>query len=290
MHSFLASPKATIEVLQQFGLYTKKKLGQHFLVDDNVIAHILELADVRAGDIVVEVGPGIGTMTTALVEMPAKIVAVEFDTDLPRVLDFTVVQRHSTQEGAPKNFALVLGDAASLDPCEIAAPFGEPTCLVSNLPYQVAATVVLRYFEIFENMQSATVMVQAEVAQRMSATPGNKNYGAYTAKLNLLARASKMFAVSRQSFLPPPRVESTVIRLERQTLVASRAEYDRIACVIDGAFVQRRKTLRNNLKTSLGLSSQRVEAACATIGIDPGVRAEMLHVEQFVALADALEN
>ena len=290
MHSFLASPKATIEVLQQFGLYTKKKLGQHFLIDDNVIAHILELADIHPEDIVVEVGPGIGTMTTALVETPAKIVAVEFDKELPRVLKRTVVQPHATEDGELQNFALVLGDAAALPASAIAAPFGEPTCLVSNLPYQVAATVVLRHFEIFESMQSATVMVQAEVAQRMAATPGNKNYGAYTVKLNLLARASKMFAVSRQSFLPPPRVESTVIRLDRCTLVPSREEYDRIALVIDGAFAQRRKTLRNNLKTSLSLSSEVVEAACAAVGIDPSVRAEMLTVEQFIALADALQG
>lgn len=288
MHSFLASPKATIEVLQEFGLYTKKKLGQHFLVDDNVIAHILALADVQQGDVVVEVGPGIGTMTTALVETPARIVAVEFDADLPRVLQSTVIDRHDAGAMSLPNFALVCGDAAALSAEEIAAPFGEPTCLVSNLPYQVAATVVLRYFEIFEHMNAATVMVQTEVAQRMAATPGNKNYGAYTAKLNLLARATETFAVSRQSFLPPPRVESTVIRLDRRTLVSSRAEYDAVARIIDAAFAQRRKTLRNNLKTALSLSSDAIEAACAKAGIDPSTRAETLSVEQFMALSAAL--
>lgn len=288
MYSYLASPKATIDVLQRFGLYTKKKLGQHFLVDDNIIAHILALANIQPTDRVIEVGPGVGTLTTALVESGAHITAVEFDADLPAVLDYTIVEYHG--EKAAVNFALVRGDAAHLSAEELSAPFGEPTMLVSNLPYQVAATIVLRYFEIFESMTSATVMVQTEVAQRMAARPGNKNYGAYTAKLNLLARASKSFAVSRQSFMPPPRVESTVIRLDRKTLVSSLDEYVRIARIIDAAFAQRRKTLRNNLKSSLSLSSEMVEAACAQAGIDPAARAETLTVEYFMELSRALES
>lgn len=287
MYSYLASPKATIDVLQQFGLYTKKKLGQHFLVDDNVIAHILALADIQPTDCVIEVGPGIGTLTTALVESGARVTAVEFDADLPAVLQRTIVEHHG--EKADTNFALVRGDAAHLSTEKLAAPFGVPTMLVSNLPYQVAATIVLRYFEIFESMTSATVMVQTEVAQRMAAQPGNKNYGAYTAKLNLLARATDSFAVSRQSFMPPPRVESTVIRLDRKTLVASLDEYAAIARVIDAAFAQRRKTLRNNLKSSLSLSSNALETACAQAGIDPAARAETLTVEEFMALSQALE-
>ena len=288
MYSYLASPKATIDVLQRFGLYTKKKLGQHFLVDDNIIAHILALANIQPTDRVIEVGPGVGTLTTALVESGAHITAVEFDADLPAVLDYTIVEYHG--EKAAVNFALVRGDAAHLSAEELSAPFGEPTMLVSNLPYQVAATIVLRYFEIFESMTSATVMVQTEVAQRMAARPGNKNYGAYTAKLNLLARATESFAVSRQSFMPPPRVESTVIRLDRKTLVSSLDEYVRIARIIDAAFAQRRKTLRNNLKSSLSLSSEMVEAACAQAGIDPAARAETLTVEYFMELSRALES
>ena len=287
MYSYLASPKATIEVLQQFGLYTKKKLGQHFLVDDNVIAHILALADIQPTDRVIEVGPGIGTLTTALVESGADITAVEFDADLPAVLEYTISEYHGEKVAA--HFALVRGDAAHLSAEELSAPFGAPTMLVSNLPYQVAATIVLRYFEIFESMTSVTVMVQTEVAERMAAKPGNKNYGAYTAKLNLLARATESFAVSRQSFMPPPRVESTVIRLDRQTLVSSLDEYARIARVIDASFAQRRKTLRNNLKSSLSLSSETIEAACAEAAINPAARAETLTVEEFMALAQALE-
>ncbi|MBK5211626.1 MAG: 16S rRNA (adenine(1518)-N(6)/adenine(1519)-N(6))-dimethyltransferase RsmA [Coriobacteriia bacterium] len=282
MYSPYASPKATIEVLKKTGLYTKKNLGQHFLIDDNVIGHILSLAAIRAEDVIVEVGPGIGTLTCALLDTEAHIVAVEFDPALPALLEETF--------GARDNFVLVVGDAVKVTSAELGAAFGEPTALVANLPYQVAATVVLRFFETLPSLQSATVMVQAEVAQRMAAHPGSKSYGAYTVKLNLLAHAVGNFAVSRNSFLPPPRVESTVIRLEKRSLVANVEEYKKVARIIDCAFAQRRKTIRNSLKATLEISTETLEKAFLAAGIDPQSRAEMLEANAFITLAQKIQD
>jgi len=282
MYSPYASPKATIEVLKKAGLYTKKNLGQHFLIDDNVIGHILSLAAIRAEDVIVEVGPGIGTLTCALLDTKARVVAVEFDPALPVLLEKTF--------GAQENFALVVGDAAKVTPSELGAAFGEPTALVANLPYQVAATVVLRFFETLPSISSATVMVQAEVAQRMAAHPGSKSYGAYTVKLNLLARAIESFAVSRNSFLPPPRVESTVIRLEKNPLVDTGEEYRKVAKIIDGAFAQRRKTIRNSLKATLEIAPDKLEQALLAAGIDPQSRAEMLEPHAFITLSQKIQD
>ena len=284
--SELATPTATIETLKRFGLYTKKSLGQHFLVDNNVIERTIALADIAPTDIVLEVGPGIGTLTVALIEVSESVVAVERDDDLLKVLRSTT--------GAAPNFSLLSADATTVTPDDVAAPFGAPVKLVANLPYQVAATIVLRTFEQFPSVRSVTVMVQAEVADRMAARPGSKSYGAYTVKLNLLAREQGRFAVARNSFLPPPRVDSSVIRLDAlpvdEQLVRSSEHYAEVARVVDAAFAQRRKTIRNSLTSSLALPAARVEEALIAAGIDPAARAETLPVELFITLTEKLQE
>lgn len=282
MHSFLSSPKATIEVLEEFGLYTKKSFGQHFLVDDNIIGKILELADISSDDTVIEVGPGIGTLTVALVQHAGSVVAVEYDEDLIGPLSLTV--------GESQNFALIIGDAVDVTAEQISKPFGEPVALVANLPYQVAATVVLRFFEMMPSLKTATVMVQTEVADRMSAHPGTKEYGAYTAKLNMLARSVNRFQVARSSFLPPPRVESTVIRIDRSELVRDIAHYHEVEHVINTAFHMRRKTLRNNLRGLYGMGSEDLDFVFDSAGIDGGVRAEMLDSTAFITLTQKIQD
>lgn len=276
----LASPGATIEVLQRHGLYTKKKLGQHFLVDDNAVTRIIALAALTGDETVLEVGPGIGTLTVALCDAAGAVVAVERDTELAPVLAETTAR-------CPR-FALVHADAVKVSPDEIAAPFGPPTALVANLPYAVAATVVLRFFEIMPSLGSATIMVQAEVAERMAASPGTKAYGSYTVKLRLRAAAAGRFAVARSCFLPPPRVDSSVIRLERSPLLDDPQLIAAASRVADAAFAQRRKTLRNSLRARLDVPADELDAALTSAGIDGGVRAETLEPEAFVALARAL--
>lgn len=279
-HSRLASPSATIAVLQSHGLATKKSLGQHFLIDDNVIGRILDLARPASDQTVLEVGPGIGTLTVALCEHAGAVVAVERDADLLPVLA-------ETTAGCPR-LAVVRADAVAVSAEEIAAPFGPPTALIANLPYAVAATVVLRFFEILPSLEHVTVMVQSEVADRMSAVPGTKAYGSYTVKLHLLARPAGRFAVARGCFLPPPRVDSAVLRIERAPLAQDGALLADAARAADAAFAQRRKTIRNSLRAALGATADAVEAALADAGIDGGVRAETLPPEAFLPLGAAL--
>ncbi len=254
----LASVSQTRAVLEAHGLSTKYSLGQNFLINDGILQKIVTLADSRPDDFVLEVGPGIGTSTIAPLKHAGRVVSVERDPDLPAVLDETL---------APwaDRFALVQKDALDLDADDIreaSAQFAGrlpgdeplPTKLVSNLPYAVAATVVLDYFERFASLESAIVMVQKEVADRMAASPG-RNYGAYTVKLRLFAEPDGRFAVGPGNFFPPPRVESAVLRLNRRPLVddaglpVDGSTLEATCTMADAAFASRRKTLANSCKT-----------------------------------------
>lgn len=279
-HSILATPGETVAVLARHGLSTKKSLGQHFLVDDNVIGRILSLAALSPTDTVLEVGPGIGTLTVALCEQAGAVVAVEKDEELLPVLAETTSQC--------QRLSVLRADALAIDPAQIAQAFGPPVAMVANLPYAVAATVVLRFLEVIPELQSVTVMVQAEVADRMCATPSTKEYGAYTVKLGLLARPEGRFNVPRTCFLPPPRVDSAVLRLVRRPVSEDSAVLLAAARVANAAFAQRRKTLRNSLKAALGVDPNVLDRVLATAGIDGGVRAETLSVSSFVSLGEAL--
>lgn len=276
----LASPSATIGLLEAHGLSTKKSLGQHFLIDDNIVRRIMDLAALSGDETALEVGPGIGTLTVALCAAAGSVVAVERDPDLVPVLA-------QTTAGCPR-FALIHADAALMTAEQVSAPFGAPDCLIANLPYQVAATVVLRVFESMPSVKSATVMVQAEVADRMCAVPSTKSYGAYTVKLALRARAVGRFAVPPGCFLPPPRVESSVIRLDRVEEAHDQALVVKAAQVADAAFSQRRKTVRNSLRARLGVPADLLDDALATAGIDGRLRAEALSPAAFIELARAL--
>lgn len=279
-HSPLASPSAAIAVLRENGLFTRKAYGQHLLVDDNVIGRIMTLAGLSLADVVLEVGPGIGTLTIPLCSRAGAVVAVERDDRL-----IPVLQR--TTAGCP-SLEIVHADAVSVDPVRLITALGPPTTLVANLPYAVAATVVLRFLECLPGLRSATVMVQSEVADRMCAVPGTKEYGAYTVKLRLLARASGRFAVARTCFLPPPRVDSAVLRLERATRPEPVEVLGRAARAATAGFAQRRKRLGNSVAASLGVPVVAVDAAIESAGIEPARRAETLEIEEFVALGEAL--
>ena len=282
-NSELASPSATIAVLKEHDLYTRKSLGQHFLIDDNIVGRILALADLHGTERVVEVGPGIGTLTTALCRAAGSAVAVERDERLLGVLG-DLAERCG-------NLTLVHEDAVTVAAAALAGADGPPVALVANLPYAVAATVVLRCFEEFPSIQRATVMVQSEVADRMAATPGAKAYGSYTVKLALRARPTGRFAVARGCFLPPPRVDSAVLRLDRVAEGGAAPEViARAAAAADAAFAQRRKTIRNSLSSVLGAPASVVDAALAEAGIEGGCRAETLSPETFLHLGSALHR
>ena len=277
----LASPGATRALLEAYGLATKHSLGQNFLVNNRVIEKIMDLAELAPDERVLEVGPGIGTLTLALLSEAGRVVSVEMDRELEPVL--------SAHAAAHPTFAYLMGDALRVPAEKIAeAAGGEPTALVSNLPYNVAATIILAFFQTMPALRRAVVMVQAEVADRICAGPGSRTYGAYTAKLALLARVTGRFEVGPGNFMPPPHVNSAVVRLDRAPMVALEL-VEPVSAVIDAAFAQRRKTIRNSMSAS-GYDRGELDAAFAACGISPTCRAETLAPEDFVRLYEALSH
>jgi len=281
-HSRLASPSATISVLKRHGLYTRKSLGQHFLIDDNVVGRIVDLANLEQGDAVLEVGPGIGTLTDALLASGSPVVAVEYDTRL-----LPVLEELALESGV---LTVVHADAVGVDVDRLLTPAGAPVALVANLPYAVAATVVLRFFQEMPALTRAVVMVQSEVADRMSAVPGTKAYGAYTVKLRLYASPAARFPVPRSCFLPPPRVDSAVIRLDRVDRGLDPESLAAAARAADAAFTQRRKTLRNSLGAGLGTGPAEAGEILEKAGIEGSLRAENVGVDEYVRLGDVLRE
>lgn len=280
-YSYLANARETRAVLERHGFSLKHRLGQNFLVNDDVIRRILDLAELGPNDVVYEIGPGIGTLTVAMLPRVRTVVAVEADHTLPPVLADTCAR-----DG--ERLALVEGDALRVTPAELAAAAGDkPTKLVSNLPYQVAATVILDTFQHMPSIQRAVVMVQAEVADRISAHPGTKAYGAYTAKLALFGQVAGRFEVGPGSFMPPPHVDSAVVRIERTQPLCD--DPPSVAQVIDAAFAQRRKTIRNSMGAK-GYDKSALDAAFAAACIDPRARAETLTPTDFVRLSQALDQ
>ena len=301
--SWLANQRATKETLERFGLATKYRLGQNFLVQDHIIEKIVQLAEVQPTDVVVEVGPGLGTLTVALLDNALAVCSLEADSELEQVLAVTCKEPH------PDSFALVMGDALAITPQKLAEAYSTlptvahdaassapmPTKFVSNLPYQVAATLILKFFQELPSLERAVVMVQAEVADRISAKPSTKAYGAYTAKLSLFAQVTGRFEVSPGNFMPPPRVNSAVVRLDRTqarnpvtSKLLSKEELLHTMSVIDAAFAQRRKTIRNSMSAS-GFDKDKLDQAFLATGIAPTVRAEVLTSQDFICLAAALE-
>ena len=316
----LSTPSATRAVLEAHGIGTKYTLGQNFLVNDDVLKKIVALAEVGENDRILEVGPGIGTLTIALLKHAASVIAIERDPDLPAVLadtlhpwreKFALIEKDALDVTRDDIVSVVStmvepgGDAGCLDRASsaanetaqwavsqsedclsesryrVAVPQEEPQLslpnkLVANLPYAVAATVVLDYFENFPFLDSATVMVQKEVADRMAAAVGTKNYGAYTVKLGLHAEPAGRFPVGPGNFFPPPRVDSAVIRLNRRVpLMADGAPATpeviaAAALVADAAFANRRKTIANSCKTYF---SGRGSLLLGASGSSAGLRA-----------------
>ena len=302
--SWLANQRATKETLERFGLATKYRLGQNFLVQDHVIEKIVQLAEVQPTDVIVEVGPGLGTLTVALLDRARAVCSLEADSELEQVLAVTCKEPYSD------SFALVMGDALAITPQKLADAYSTlptvahdaatsapmPTKFVSNLPYQVAATLILKFFQELPSLERAVVMVQAEVADRIAAKPSTKAYGAYTAKLSLFAQVTGRFEVGPGNFMPPPRVNSAVVRLDRTqarnpvtSKLLSEEELLHTMRVIDAAFAQRRKTIRNSMSAS-GFDKDKLDQAFLATGIAPTVRAEVLTSQDFICLSAALEH
>jgi 16S rRNA (adenine1518-N6/adenine1519-N6)-dimethyltransferase len=272
----LLTPSMARAILDRHGLAMRKRDGQNLLIDPNTVRRIVAAADLDPDDVVLEVGPGIGSLTLALADAVRRVVAVEIDAGFVAALAEVL-------SGCP-GVEVVHADALSVDLAALVG--GGPARLVANLPYNVATPIVIEALAtgVFTDM---FVMVQREVGERWSAVPGEPAYAGVSAKLGVLADVRLEFAVSRAVFLPVPNVDSVMVRLVRRPDAPDADQFARIASVIDAAFAQRRKTLRNTLRR-LGTAAQ-VESAAALAGIDLGDRAEALAPADLVRLADALD-
>ncbi|HLP22530.1 MAG TPA: 16S rRNA (adenine(1518)-N(6)/adenine(1519)-N(6))-dimethyltransferase RsmA [Microbacteriaceae bacterium] len=254
-----------------------KKLGQNFVHDANTVRKIVALAQVSAGDAVLEIGPGLGSLTLGLLEAGARVLAVEIDGRLAARLPDTAAQFQPGTE-----LTVIHSDA--LEVTEL--PFA-PTHVVANLPYNVSVPVLLHLLETFPSLRSALVMVQAEVGYRIAAEPGSKVYGVPSIKAAWWGQWSVAGTVSRQVFWPVPNVDSVLVRFEQRPRIGDEALRERVFALVDAAFGQRRKMLRQSLASILG-DSARATAALEAAGISPEARGEALSLDDFVRLAQSV--
>ncbi len=278
----LLGPRQVRALADELGIRPTKSLGQNFVVDPGTVRRVVRVADLAPGESVVEVGPGLGSLTLALIESGHPVTAVEIDHVLAGRLAQTVAERL----GDGDLLRVVEADAVTI--AELPAPPGgaAATSLVANLPYNVAVPVVLRFWRLFD-LESALVMVQAEVADRLVASPGSRTYGIPSVKTAWYAEARPAGAVGRAAFWPVPRVDSSLVAMRRREPPRCRATRAQVFAVVDASFAQRRKMLRSALAGVAG-SSTLVSDALVAAGLDPTVRGEQLDVTQFAAVTDAL--
>ena len=263
----------------RLGVRPTKKWGQNFVIDANTVRRIVRLADLSPHDVVVEIGPGLGSLTLALLPQVGRVVAVEVDPNLAEALPETVA---ALAPAYGNRLSIVVADAMTVR----SLPDPQPTALVANLPYNISVPVVLGFLEAFPTLRRALVMVQLEVAERLAAPPGSKTYGIPSLKAAWYAQVRLTGTVSRSVFWPAPNVDSglvTLIMREPPRTLASRKEV--FAC-IDAAFAQRRKTLRAALAGWAG-SAANAETALHAAGVDPRTRGEQLDIHAFAAIAAA---
>ena len=281
----LGTPSETIAVLQKYHFNFQKKFGQNFLIDPHVLDRIVEAAEITKEDCVLEIGPGIGTMTQYLAESAREVVAVEIDKNLIPILQDTL--------SAYQNVTVINDDIMKVDIAALAQEknAGKPIKVVANLPYYITTPIIMGLFESHVPLKSVTIMVQKEVADRMRQEPGSKEYGALSLAVQYYAKPEIMANVPPNCFIPRPNVASAVIRLTRYEKPPVEVKDDRyMFALIRASFNQRRKTLANALSNDPGLhlTREQVMQALETLGMNPRIRGEMLSVEQFASLSNIL--
>ena len=274
----LLGPADIRELADTLGVRPTKQRGQNFVIDANTVRRIVRTAGVRPQDTVVEVGPGLGSLTLGLLEAADRVTAIEIDDALAGGLPATVAARLPRRAD---RFALVHSDAMQVT--ELPGP--PPTALVANLPYNVAVPVLLHMLATFPTIERTLVMVQSEVADRLAAQPGSKVYGVPSVKANWYAEVRRAGAIGRNVFWPAPNVDSGLVSLVRRDPPSTTASRDEVFAAVDAAFAQRRKTLRAALAGWAG-SAPAAEAALVAAGISPQARGEALTVEEFAAIAE----
>ena len=283
MREKLSNPKETIRVIQKYQFGFQKKFGQNFLIDAHVLEKIIAAAGVGEQDCVLEIGPGIGTLTQYLAEKARQVVAVEIDQNLIPILEETL-------EDYP-NVTVINEDILKVDIARLTQEYneGRPIKVVANLPYYITTPIIMKLFEQEVPLDNMTVMVQKEVADRMQAGPGTKDYGALSLAVQYYAKPYIAANVPPNCFIPRPNVGSAVIRLTRHEKPPVQTRDPRLMfALIRAGFNQRRKTLKNSLDNWGGLSftKEQIGQGIESLGMGPSVRGEALSLEQFAALAD----
>lgn len=281
----LGIAKNTIEIIQKYDFVFQKRFGQNFLVDTHVLEKIIQAAGLTKEDLVLEIGPGIGTMTQYLAENAGRVMAVEIDSNLIPILKETLKDYH--------NVTVINEDILKVDVAALAEQYngGRPIKVVANLPYYITTPIIMGLFESQVPIDNITVMVQKEVAERMQAGPGTKNYGALSLAVQYYAEPYIVANVPPNCFIPRPSVGSAVIRLTRHGKKPVEVKDEKLMfALIRASFNQRRKTLQNSLNNSseLSFSKEEIGEAIEKMGLSPSVRGEALTLEQFAKLADAL--
>ncbi len=283
--AYLGEPQHTIAVLQKYNFHFQKKFGQNFLIDTHVLERIIDEAGITKDDFVIEIGPGIGTMTQYLCEAAGAVAAVEIDKNLIPILADTLSEYD--------NVEVIHNDILKVDIAALADEKngGRPIKVVANLPYYITTPIIMGLFESHVPIESITVMVQKEVADRMQCGPGSKDYGALSLAVQYYAKPEIVATVPPNCFMPRPNVGSAVIRLTRHENVPVDVTDERLMFrLIRASFNQRRKTLVNGLKNSsdLNYTKEQIEAAITAIGQPLTIRGEALTLEQFAQLANEL--
>lgn len=283
----LGNPTNTIAVLQKYNFNFQKKFGQNFLIDANILENIIDAAEVTKEDCVLEIGPGIGTMTQYLCENAREVIAVEIDKKLIPILGDTL--------SAYDNISIINEDILKVDINKIVNEKnnGKPIKVVANLPYYITTPIIMGLFESHVPLDSITIMVQKEVADRMQVGPGTKDYGALSLAVQYYAKPKVELVVPATCFMPRPNVDSAVIKLTRHTHPPVDVKNEKLMFnIIRAAFNQRRKTLVNSLNNASGLSvnKEQILKALEDMGLLATIRGEALTLEQFADLSNRLEN
>lgn len=285
---FLLSARDVRERAAALGIRPTKTWGQNFVIDPNTVRKIVAVAGVEPGDHVIEVGPGLGSLTLGLLEAGARVSAIEIDPALAAALPETVssmLSRAGADPSIADSLSIVPADAMTVT--ELPGSFGAPLRLVANLPYNVSVPVLLHLFATFDSLQSALVMVQSEVAERLSAAPGSRIYGVPSVKAQWYADVRRAANIGRNVFWPAPNVDSGLVAFARRPAPETSASRHEVFALVDAGFAQRRKTLRAALSQVAG-GGDRAEWALRQAGIDPRTRAERLRIEEFARVAEAL--
>ena len=283
----LSNPQKTIEVIQKYNFDFQKKFGQNFLIDSRVLDKIIEAANITKEDFVLEIGPGIGTMTQYLAESAREVMAVEIDKNLIPILSDTL--------SVYDNISILNEDILKVDIGKIAEEknHGKPIKVVANLPYYITTPIIMGLFESHVPIDSITVMVQKEVADRMQAGPGTKDYGALSLAVQYYAEPYIVANVPPNCFMPRPKVGSAVIRLTKYKEPPMDVTNEKLLFqLIRASFNQRRKTLQNGIKnfSELNFSKEQVIEALEKMGVSPTIRGEALTLQQFAQLSNLLDG